>query len=233
MAVPNPTPILRFLHVDNLAVVLQRGGLHAPNHTPKDGLAYKTIHNVDIQQERARKKVAVGPGGVIHDYVPFYFGCLSPMLLQLKTGRVAGYTEGQEPLIYLAALAQAVCDSGAEFVFTDGHGIAAFTSWYSDLADLDKVDWDMVHQRYWSDNLNDMDRQRRKQAEFLVHRFCDWSLIRQIRVLNKYEHEDAGGTCFGQIRCRAAPPGGCLSAMVLLTWRNDHDPSFVRKPPRS
>lgn len=184
MAVPNPTPILRFLHIDNLAVVLQRGGLHAPNQTPKDGLVYKTIHNAEIQQERASRKVAVGPGGVIHDYVPFYFGPLSPMLLQLKTGRVVGYTEGQEPLIYLVTTVQAVSQSGAGFVFTDGHGIAAFTSWYSDLADLDKVDWNMVCQQYWSDNINDMDRQRRKQAEFLVHQFCDWSLIQQICVLN-------------------------------------------------
>ena len=30
----------------------------------------------------------------MHDYVPFYFGVLSPMLLQLKTGRVTGYNEG-------------------------------------------------------------------------------------------------------------------------------------------
>ena len=35
----------------------------------------------------------------MHDYVPFYFGQLSPMLLQLKTNRVAGYTEGQDPLM--------------------------------------------------------------------------------------------------------------------------------------
>lgn len=37
----------------------------------------------------------------MHDYVPFYFGPLSPMMLNLKTGRVAGYEEDQEPLIYL------------------------------------------------------------------------------------------------------------------------------------
>jgi len=28
-----------------------------------------------------------------------------------------------------------------------------------------------------------MDRQRCKQAEFLVHRFCDWSLIQEIGVI--------------------------------------------------
>jgi hypothetical protein len=29
-----------------------------------------------------------------------------------------------------------------------------------------------------------MDRQRRKQAEFLVHQFCPWTLIREIGVMN-------------------------------------------------
>ena len=184
MPVPNPTPIFRFLHIDNLTVVLQRGGLHAPNHTPNDGLAYKTIHDVSVQQKRANEPVACGPKGVIHDYVPFYFGCLSPMLLKLKTGQVVGYNAGQEPLIYLATTAQAVAQSGVGFVFSDGHGLAAFTSWFDDLSQLYKVDWNMVYQQYWADNINDMDRQRRKQAELLIHRVCPWNLIEEIGVIN-------------------------------------------------
>lgn len=114
----------------------------------------------------------------------FYFGYLSPMLLQLKTGQVPDYSEGQEPLIYLVTTAQAMQTAGVGYVFSDGHGIAAFTNWFDDLADLDKVDWSMVYQRYWSDKVNDMDRQRRKQAEFLVHRFCDWALISEIAVID-------------------------------------------------
>lgn len=184
MTVPKPTPIFRFIHVDNLNICLQRGGLHAPNHTPQNGLAYRTIHNVDIQEHRRERVIHCGPRGVIHDYVAFYFGYLSPMLLQLKTGHVEGFNEGQAPLIYLVSDVQSVRNAGATCVFSDGHGIAAFTHWYDDLADLDKVDWDMVYQRYWADTVDDMDRQRRKQAEFLVHRFCDWSLIREIGVIN-------------------------------------------------
>lgn len=182
---PNPTPILRFIHLDNLDLCLRRGGLHAPYHTPKDGLTYRTIHNVDIQAKRRIERVPCGPRGTIHDYVSFYFGYLSPMMLQLKTGQVSGYAEGQEPLIYLVTTAQAVQAAGVRFAFSDGHGIAAFTNWYDDLADLDKVDWNMVYQRYWSDNVNDMDRQRRKQAEFLVHKSCDWSLIHEIAVIDE------------------------------------------------
>ena len=170
--VPDPTPILRFLHVDNLPVVLNRGGLHAPNHCPADGLTYRTIHNTDVQAKRQVKPVLVGPRGVIHDYVAFYFGPLSPMMLQLKTGQVTGYSEGQEPLVYLVSSAQAVEAAGHRFVFSDGHGIAAFTDWFDDLSRLDQVDWNMVGQRYWTDRADDSDRQRRKQAEFLVYRAC-------------------------------------------------------------
>ena len=189
MAVSIPTPIYRLVHVDNLEVLLRRGGLHAPNQAPNDGLPYRTIHNVDIQAERHVRPIPCGPGGTIHDYVSFYFGYLSPMLLQLKTGRVAGYEEGQEPLIYLVTSAQNAADAGVPFVFSDGHGIAAFTEWYDDLADLDKVDWGMVYQRYWADNTNDMDRQRRKQAEFLAYQFFPWGLIEEIVVINS-EAED-------------------------------------------
>ena len=183
--VPEPTPIYRITHVDNLGLCLRRGSLHAPEHTPDDGLVYRTIHDVDIQQKRRITHIPCGPGGAIHDYVPFYFGPRSPMLYRLHKGWVGGYTEGQEPIIYLVSTAQAVQASGAEFVFSDGHGLVAFTEWYHDLNDLDRVDWKMVYDDYWVDDPDaDMDRKRRKQAEFLVHRFCDWALIQEIAVLN-------------------------------------------------
>jgi hypothetical protein len=181
---PEPTPIYRFAHIDNLGLLLRRAALHAPKHAPNDRGVYKTIHNLSIQDERRRLAILCGPGGVIHDYVSFYFGPRSPMLLQLHTGRVAGYTETQTPLLYLVSTAQAVRDSGARFVFSDGHGIASFTDWFDDLADLDNVDWDIVYARYWADTVDDPDRQRRKQAEFLVHRSCPWALVHEIVVVN-------------------------------------------------
>ena len=184
MSVPNPTPIFRIVHVDCLRTILRRGALHASNHTPDDGLPYRTIHNVEIQGHRHIRNIPCGPCGTLHDYVPFYFGYLSPMLFQLKTGRVAGYDEGQEPLVYLKSTVQAVEQAGLRFVFSDGHGIAAFTNWFADTARLGEVDWKMVYERYWRDEVNEMDRQRRKQAEFLIHQSCPWALIEEIGVLN-------------------------------------------------
>ena len=42
----------------------------------------------------------------------------------------------------------------------------------------------MVYADYWADTVDDMDRQRQKQAEFLVHRFCPWAVVTHIGVLN-------------------------------------------------
>ena len=106
------------------------------------------------------------------------------MMFKLKTGQVAGYNEGQDPLIYLVSTAQTVKAAGLEFVFSDGHGLARFTDWFDDLGHLAAVDWTMVNQRYWADKLEDMDRQRRKQAEFLICECCPWELIREIVVVN-------------------------------------------------
>ncbi len=184
MNAPVPTPIYRLVHVDTLPTLLARDALHSPNHQPNDNLHYRTIHNVNVQANRRVKLVKCGPQGSVHDYVPFYFGPLSVMLLNLKTGRVEGYDEGQEPIIYLTTTAQAIVADGCQFVFTDGHGLATFTEWYDDLSDLDQVDWGLVGERYWSDKPEDNDRQRRKQAEFLVWQFCHLSLISEIGVLN-------------------------------------------------
>lgn len=182
MRVPEPTPIYRMIHVENLEVCLRRGGLHAPNHCPDDGLAYRTIHRTDVQASRRVTVVRGGPGGTVHDYVPFYFGVLSPMLLQHKTGQVPGYTEGQDPLIYLVATVQTVAAAGIPVVFTDGHSLAKWTQFFDEVARLDRVDWDIVPQRYRADTVQQPDRQRRKQAEFLVHRFLPWALVDSIGV---------------------------------------------------
>ncbi len=86
--------------------------------------------------------------------------------------------------MYLVSFAQDIVASGAGFVFSDGHGIAAYTRWFDDLSHLDEIDWDIVYAQFWFDSPEHMDRQRRKQAEFLVHRTCGWNLMREIGVIN-------------------------------------------------
>lgn len=176
--------LYRIVHVDGLPTLLRRGGLHAPNTTPNDGLPYRAIHDANVQASRRTRAIPCGPRGTIHDYVPFYFGPLSVMLLNLHTRRVAGYDEGQAPIIYLVSSIARVDAEGRPWVFSDGHGLSALTSWYDDADRLDEVDWDLVGARYWADQPEDNDRQRRKQAEFLVWKDLPWSAIAGIAVLD-------------------------------------------------
>jgi hypothetical protein len=182
---PIPTPIYRLVHLDSLIVCLERGAIHAPSQIPADGRAYRPIHRQDIQEARRTYSISVGRGGTAHDYVPFYFGPRSVMLFQLHTGRVSGYIEGQEPLIHLVSTCQTVADQGLDFAFSDGHALARFTAWYDDLTDLARVDWDAAYAIRWNDTSEEPDRQRRKQAEFLVHRECPWNVVAEIGVYNE------------------------------------------------
>lgn len=185
MPVPVPTPIFRMVHLDNLATLLAREGLHAPNNQPTDGRVYRVIHDLEMQQKRQVRPLPCGPRGVIHAYVSFYFGPRSPMLLRLQTGRVQGYTGNQTPIVYLVSSVQRMRELGRSFVFSNGHGVAYFTAWFDNEADLHKVDWEAVYARRWNDTLEDMDRERRKQAEFLVHQECAWDAIEKVAVVNQ------------------------------------------------
>jgi hypothetical protein len=106
------------------------------------------------------------------------------MLYRLCKGTVAGYDGGQDPIIYLVSTAQNIQRSNIPFVFSDGHGIAAFTEWYASLAELKNVDWEAVYAHFWFDTQEDPDRQRRKQSEFLIYQFCPWDLILELGVVN-------------------------------------------------
>lgn len=179
--IPQPTPIIHMTHVDNLQSILARGGLSSTAALIAAGMAHTNIAYNSIQQQRAAKVVPCGPGGSLHDYVPFYFTRKSPMLYTINRGNVpcAG---GQENIIHLVMTAQRAAARRLGFAFTDGHGIMSYTDFYDDLDDLDQVDWDMINAIYWHDTAEDGDRKRRKQAEFLIRDHCPWNAISHIVV---------------------------------------------------
>lgn len=179
------TPIFRIIHIDNLHVYLKRSRLHAPIHMPKDDLKWTGIEDKTVQAGRYTKALAKGPGGNILDYVPFYFGPLSPMLLRLATHCRVDYDGPQDDIIYLVSTVQEMIAGNCEYVFSDGHGLAGFSSWYVDTKDFSELDWPVIYAKIWKDMPADNDRKRRKQAEFLVHQSCGWSSILEIGVMTE------------------------------------------------
>ena len=53
MPPPNPTPIFRFVHMDNLETLMRRDALDAPNDVPADGLPYRVCHEPEVEGVRA------------------------------------------------------------------------------------------------------------------------------------------------------------------------------------
>jgi hypothetical protein len=148
------------------------------------GIQYHDIANADIQDKRAQTPIPCGPRGNLHDYVPFYFAPRSPMLYFVNLGGPR-YPERQLPVVHLASSAQAVYAANRPAVFTNGHAIMALSDFFTDLADLNQIDWDVMASRWWNDTQEHPGRKRRRQAEFLVLRFFPWSLVTEIGVLNR------------------------------------------------
>jgi len=59
-----------------------------------------------------------------------------------------------------------------------------FSEFFDHPRDLEKLDWGTILSNDWRDTPEDGDRKRRKQAEFLVHRFFPWHLITEIGVID-------------------------------------------------
>lgn len=109
--------------------------------------------------------------------------------------------------MHLVASAEAIAAYPRPFVFTDGHAEVALTTFFDHLGELNEVDWALMVARYWADTLQDPDRKRRRQAEFLVHEFLPWDLITGIGV-----HDAAT-----QGRARAALAGAGHQPPISVT----------------
>jgi len=204
------TQILHLTNVANLSEIVRAGGLWSPNRMPPT-VTPSTIAHSDIQQRRATFQVPAGPGGVLHDYVPFYFGERSPMLYANHTGYVPSNAAGQRPLVYLVSTVDAVVATASRWVFTDGHAVIRITRFFESLADLPgAVDWSVVHAKQWADTREDPDRKRRKQAEFLVHEFFPLDLVEEIAVMDD--------TMRTQVEQIVAPIGRALRVSTRREW---------------
>lgn len=176
-----PTLIYHITHIDNLSSILNSGGLISYNKLKQQKIIYTDIAHQTIQDRRAVIAVPCSARGFLHDYVPFYFAPRSPMLYANYYQKGKSY---QNEVLHLVSEAEKIQASNLEFAFTDGHAIMAFSEFYDDLKDLSRIDWQIMNATYWNDTDRDGDRKRRRQAEFLVHQFCPWTLVKEIGVIN-------------------------------------------------
>lgn len=179
---PIPTPILHFTHISHLASIAANG-LTSDAEAQTNGLLAVEVGNRSVKDQRRRKVVPCGPGGVVADYVPFYFAPRSPMMSAIHNGRVPEYTEGCDPLIYLVTTVEDLNTRSVPMVFTDGNAATGITVFSDQVVDLDDlVDWPLMKERYWADTLEDGDRRRRRMAECLAIGPIPWAAFQLVTV---------------------------------------------------
>jgi hypothetical protein len=146
----------------------------------KKGLEYGNIAYQGAQGKRANKLVSKPPGGVIHDYVPFYLAPRSPMLFTINEGNVPDCPYRQQDIVHFVTTVEAVKSNELAFVFYDYNATLSIATCYNDLKDISKIDWSLFHEnpcldgycRFWHsrmDNPRYVLRRETRQAEFLVH----------------------------------------------------------------
>jgi hypothetical protein len=185
--IPAKIYLYRITHINNLQHILRFGLTTAghPNANPKFiGIGDKTLIAV-----RKDKFVPVFSNGQLSEYVPFYLGAHSPMLLQIKTGNQGVQKRPQSEIIYLISTVDKLQELGCDFCFTDGHAWDSLSRFYDAPSDIDKIDWQIVKEKNWANTDEDIDRKRRKQAEVLVKTEVPVAALEAILVF-----DEAGAT---------------------------------------
>jgi len=165
---PKKALIWRIVHRDNLPWILDNG-VHCGSSAERAAV-WVDIGNAELIAKRATQTVPRSPGGRLNDYVPFYFTPFSPMLHNIRTGWGGVQKRPNEEIVILVSSLPHIAALGLRFLFTDSHAYYQWANFYSDLADLDKVDWQLLQLRDFKRNPEDPAKFERYQAEALVHK---------------------------------------------------------------
>ncbi len=176
-------PIYHITHINNLENILKDNTLWCDAERIKRKYKTENIAYEHLKQRRFTTSVRTAAKGVLADYVPFYFCNRSPMLCAIYKGGVTNDLTTQSNIIYfVSSIEKIVNQSKYSWCFTDGHGVDSLTEFYNDFKELNKIDWTLITDWQWHNTLEDNDRMRRKQAEFLIHHSFSLEEVEKIGV---------------------------------------------------
>jgi hypothetical protein len=160
------TRIWRMTHYRNIEFILLNG-LHCCNCPVRDS-NYINIGFRSLSSKRGQREVNAPSGGVLNDYIPFYFHNKMPMLHKIFKGEVNDYQGKQEDIVYLVSSVEHVMQLGCSFIFTDRHAYLDVAHIYHRYEDLAQLNWSVIEDDTWFRQYT-ISRKELKQAEFLIH----------------------------------------------------------------
>lgn len=95
----DPTLIFHITAIPNLAAIAAAGEMLSKSLVSQRGIQVADIAYQNIQGRRANRPVPIPPGGILHDYVPFYFAPRSPMLMTINSGNVPNCPYRQDDIV--------------------------------------------------------------------------------------------------------------------------------------
>jgi hypothetical protein len=125
------------------------------------------------------------PGGKLSEYIPFYFGPRSPMLLQIATGFDGVKKFPQEEIVYIISSLDKIKECDLQYFFADGHVRSYTSTSYNDDKHLEHLEWNVFQATYWKSDDSDLRRQEKKQAELLVKDHVPLNAIELFCVFNE------------------------------------------------
>lgn len=169
--------IFHFTDMENLDSII-KNGLLCTNVKNERGIVHKNIANMTIQERRANMDVPVGPGGKVHDYVPFYFSSINPMLLKKLNEK----NVDQPQIIYLCVKIERLDRKDA--VFTDASANTNIApNFYDDSTHLDELSWELIDSKKW--NVGSSEDKHKKMAEAMIHNRIGIDEVDAIVVYNE------------------------------------------------
>lgn len=192
MTTPRCGLLFHFTHVENLPGVLDADALLSDTIVCSRNLLSNEAGDREIKQRRRERPVTCPPGGVVADYVPFYFAPRSPMMFKLFKGSVPTFTGDQRDLVYFVSDVDRMVEADVAFAISDRNAARVLAEFSNDVAVLgdltadtphsEFVDWPLMRARMWLNTLDDGERMERRMAEFLVHETVPLDLMLGIAV---------------------------------------------------
>jgi len=164
---PENAFIFRITHIRNIPWMLDNG-LHCRNSHLVDP-NFISIGNTDLIQARHTREVPIAPGGVLSDYIPFYFTPFSIMMFNIKTGYGGIRHIPNEEIVILCGSLHDLAAMGRPFVFTNQHAYPVTAEYFNDLGELNCIDWQILRKRDFKHNPEDPGKKERYQAEALAY----------------------------------------------------------------
>jgi hypothetical protein len=193
---PNPIRLFHITALPNLDAICHQVALISKNRVGHHGINYRNIAHAGAQGSRSQRIVPNPPGGLLHDFVPFYFAPRSPMLSAINNGNVEDCQLRQEDIIHFEMTVESVVSSGLEYVFYDRNATYPYSQPFTDFELLNSViDWGLLTEKpvldgyckYFFDKPQDpryVDRMEKRQAEFLIKHQVHLNCISRIGVIN-------------------------------------------------